>query len=80
MQAEIGLEEGATLKEVLKTLVAFFTKLSKHVQEAAPAVLEQCCTLLSRCQPQYHRTKVLAGSEDDDDEGQVSPPPGYCFL
>jgi hypothetical protein len=73
VQAEIGLEEGATLMEVLKTLLAVFTKLSKHAQQAAPAVLGQCCALLSRCLPLYHRTKVLAGSDDDDD-GQVSLP------
>lgn len=68
------MEEGATTMEVLKSLVAIFSKLSKHVQGTAPAVLGQCCNLFSRCLPLYQRTKVLAGSDEDDD-AQVSCQP-----
>jgi hypothetical protein len=65
--------------EVLKTLVAVFSKLSKHVQDAAPAVLGQCCNLFSRCLPLYRNSKILAASDDDDD-AQVSWQPIYLHL
>ena len=62
---DIGL-----LIEVLKTVVALFDKQGKHVQSAAPAVLQQCWSLVTTILPLYESAKIHS-RDDDDDDGYV---------
>ena len=56
------------LIEVLKTLVALFETQGKHVQSAAPAILQQCWSLVTTVLPLYESAKVHSLNDGDDDD------------